>query len=77
MFGRNPEWRSLHVDTTACEALSPEKSYIHLSEILSALQGWRYEHLSRSTGLPETSEERQESARVARLEEEHAREAVP
>ena len=77
MFGCTPEWRTLHADSSTCETLSPEKSYIHLSEVLSALQGWRYQHFSRSTGLPESPEERQESARVARLEEQHAQVAVP
>ena len=77
MFGRTPLWRILHAGRSACEALSAVDAYIHLSEVFSALQGWRYVPLSRSAGLPVTPEERIASALSARLEEVHAREVVP
>lgn len=77
MFGRTPVWRALHADGTACESLSPERAYSHLSEVFTALQPWRFTRLSRSAGLPTTAEGRIASFRRALREERHARQVVP
>ncbi len=77
MFGRTPEWVALHPARQACERISPEDAYLHLSRLFAAFQGWRFTRLPRSAGLPQTPEERVQSFTCALEEERHAREVIP
>ena len=77
MFSRTPAWRALHADGTACEELSPERAYVHLGDLISALKRWHFTRLPRSAGLPTTMEERIASYRRALKEERHSRYVVP
>lgn len=77
MFSRTPVWRALHADGTACEELSPERAYVHLGDLFSALKRWHFTRLPRSAGLPTTMEERIASYRRASREERHSRYVVP
>lgn len=77
MFGRTPEWRTLHPAQHGCATLSPERAYIHLSELFSTFQGWRFTRLPRRDGIPQDPDERRAAFYRALEEERHARALIP
>lgn len=77
MFGRTPEWRTLHAAQPSCATLSPERAYIHLSALFATFQGWRFTRLPRRAGIPQDPDERRTAYYRALEEERHARALIP
>lgn len=76
MFGRTPEWRTLHAAQAPCATLSPERAYIHLSDLFSTFQGWRFTRLPRRAGISQDPDERRAAYYRALQEERHSRAVI-
>lgn len=76
MFGRTVPFRAI-LRGRQFIALSPRDAFSVIGELQTALQGWRFERLSRSVGLPFSDEDWDRLRRLSRKEEKHARRVIP
>jgi hypothetical protein len=76
MFGQTEPFRTI-LRGRQFTALSPRDAFRVIGELQTALQGWRFERLSRSVGLPFSDEDWDRLRQISRREEKHARRVVP